>query len=113
MHPRSREVLLWPGGVAVPDGHPVTANVGPGGSCTILLPASGSSMVLEHPPDSRFQGGPLRQGLDVGSLPAPLRYEREQRERWLPRAPCPNSRLIPGPAPTRPQDQGGEGWVGS
>lgn len=47
MHPRSRELLLCPGGVTVLDGHPIMRNVVPSSSCTIILPAAtGSSAVL-------------------------------------------------------------------
>lgn len=110
VHPRSWGVLLQPGGVAVPDGRPMTANVVPGGSCTTLLPASGSSAVLGRPPGAvGFGGGWGTPGAvgarrPGGSLPAPPSYQRHQPERRLPRAPCPNSRLIPRPAPTRPRD---------
>lgn len=45
----------------------------------------------------------------MSSLPAPPGYERNQLQRQLPRAPCPNSCLIPQPAPTRPQ--GKAGWA--
>lgn len=78
VHPRSREVLLCPGGVAVPRD--------PAGSCTILLlPASGSSAVLGRPPcpmvlvrgpcrglpasSSQVRAGPARTPAALGSLP--------------------------------------------
>lgn len=105
VHPKSRELLLCCGGVTVRDGHPMTRNIVPGSSCTIFLPAAlGSSAV-----PGWFWGDTVAAGAPMGSLPAPPGYERDQPQRRLPRAPCPNSCLIPKPAPTRPQ--GKAGWA--